>query len=123
MQEIAVETVRTMTEQFGCEVSDIRAGIGPSIGVCCYEVGDEVVEAARRVFGDDSDKVLVCRKSGRYYLDLWNANRLLLMRAGLDDRHIELSGLCTSCRPEFYSHRRDHGRTGRFGAGIMIKAS
>jgi len=121
MKEIGVETVHAMTDQFGCKVSDIRAGIGPSIGVCCYEVGDEVVEAAHQVFGVDVGRVLIQQKSGRYHLDLWQANRLLLIRAGLDNSQLEISGLCTSCRPEFYSHRRDQGRTGRFGAGIMLK--
>lgn len=122
MKKIAVETVRTMSGQFGCELSDIHAGIGTSIGACCYEVGDEVIEAARDVFGDDADHVLIRQKSGRYHFDLWNANRLQLLKAGLEDSNIELSGLCSSCRPEFYSHRRDRGHTGRFGAGIMIKA-
>lgn len=78
------------------------AAIGPGIGPCCYEVGDEVLTAF-----EDLDGVA----RGRM-LDLTAVATALLDRAGVSE--IESSGLCTSCNPElFYSHRRDDGRTGR----------
>jgi YfiH family protein len=83
------------------------AAIGPGIGPCCYEVGDEVLAAFGEVDG-------VAR--GRM-LDLTAVATALLERAGVTN--IESSGLCTSCNPElFYSHRRDGERTGR-QAGLV----
>jgi polyphenol oxidase len=79
------------------------AAIGPGIGPCCYEVGDEVIAA----FEDLGDGVA----DGRM-LDLPEVARRLLDRAGVGD--VAASNLCTSCNPElFYSHRRDGERTGR----------
>ena len=84
------------------------AAVGPGIGACCYEVGDEVLEA----FGDLGPGFA----SGRM-LDLAEVARRLLERAGVE--RIEVAGLCTSCEPElFFSHRRDRGRTGR-QAGLV----
>ncbi len=79
------------------------AAIGPGIGPCCYEVGDEVLAA----FADLGDGIA----SGRM-LDLPEVARRLLARAGVEE--VESSGLCVSCERElFFSHRRDEGRTGR----------
>jgi polyphenol oxidase len=83
------------------------AAIGPGIGPCCYEVGDEVLGA----FADLGDGIV----QGRM-LDLPEVARRQLARAGVEQ--VQSAGLCTSCEPElFFSHRRDHGRTGR-QAGI-----
>jgi polyphenol oxidase len=79
------------------------AAIGPGIGPCCYEVGEEVLSS----FSPLGDGIA----SGRM-LDLPEVARRLLEKAGVG--RIESSGLCTSCEPElFFSHRRDGGRTGR----------
>jgi YfiH family protein len=84
------------------------AVIGPSIGPCCYEVGDEVLATFARLGGGISSNRM---------LDLPEVARRLLAQAGVE--RIELSGLCTSCESElFFSHRRDHGRTGR-QAGLV----
>jgi len=84
------------------------AAIGPSIGPCCYEVGEEVLD----LFAGLADEVAEGRK-----LNLPAATERLLRDAGV--ARIELSGLCTSCEPElFFSHRRDRGRTGR-QAGLV----
>ncbi len=83
------------------------AAIGPGIGPCCYEVGEEVQAA----FGDLGDGIVAGRM-----LDLPEVARRLLARAGVE--RVESADLCTSCERElFFSHRRDHGRTGR-QAGI-----
>jgi purine-nucleoside/S-methyl-5'-thioadenosine phosphorylase / adenosine deaminase len=84
----------------------LAAVIGPSIGPCCYEVGDEVAGPFREAFGDD---VVRDRR-----LDLWTAAERALRAAGVES--VERSDLCTSCNADrFFSHRRDHGRTGRQG--------
>lgn len=79
-----------------------RAAIGPGIGPCCYEVGEEVL-AAFAELGDVAE--------GRM-LDLPEVARRLLIQAGVEE--VESAGLCTSCEADlFFSHRRDAGRTGR----------
>ena len=89
------------------------AAIGPGIGTCCYEVGDEVLEEFAPLGEGIAD--------GRM-LDLAEVARRLLDRAGV--RSVEAAGLCTSCEPDlFFSHRRDHGRTGRQAGLIWIEAS
>jgi polyphenol oxidase len=90
------------------EVQAAAAAIGPGIGPCCYEVGDDV----RDSFGSLGDGIAVGRM-----LDLREVARRLLAEAGVD--RVEISDLCTSCHPElFFSHRRDRGRTGR-QAGLV----
>jgi len=88
-------------------VGATSAAIGPAIGPCCYEVGEDVLDA----FADLGDGIA----QGRM-LDLPEVSRRRLAEAGVE--RIESAGLCTSCEPDlFFSHRRDRGRTGR-QAGI-----
>jgi polyphenol oxidase len=84
----------------------LAAAIGPGIGPCCYEVGEEVAAPYRDRFGDD-----VVRERR---LDLWTSAERALRAAGV--AHVERFDRCTACEPEtFFSHRRDKGRTGRQG--------
>jgi YfiH family protein len=84
----------------------LAAAIGPGIGPCCYEVGEEVAAPFRERFGDD------VVQEGR--LDLWTSAARALRAAGVD--RVDRFDRCTACEPEtFFSHRRDHGRTGRQG--------
>lgn len=110
--------VRAMTATYGSRPADIRAGIGPSIGPCHYEVGPEVVAQTRAAF-PGSDALLLPR-NGRQHLDLWAANALALRETGVEQ--IETSALCTACRTDdFFSHRGEQGKTGRFGALIALR--
>jgi polyphenol oxidase len=93
-------------------VDATSAAIGPGIGPCCYEVGDEVLAA----FADLGEGVATGRM-----LDLPEVARRLLAQAGVE--RIESAGLCTSCETElFFSHRRDAGRTGRQGGVAWVEA-
>jgi YfiH family protein len=84
----------------------LAAAIGPGIGPCCYEVGEEVAAPFREQFGDD------VVHDGR--LDLWTSAERALRAAGVE--RIDRFDRCTACEPEtFFSHRRDAGRTGRQG--------
>jgi hypothetical protein len=84
----------------------LTAAIGPGIGPCCYEVGEEVAAPFRERFGDD---VLRERR-----LDLWTSAERALRAAGVE--RVDRFDRCTACEPEtFFSHRRDAGRTGRQG--------
>lgn len=113
-----VSAVDAMVAAFGTHPADIQAGIGPSIGPDRYQVGEEVVTAVKNYFGH-TDGLIKRADDGSAYLNLWTANRLALERAGITQ--IEVAGLCTATRTdEFYSHRAEHGRTGRFGAVIAL---
>jgi polyphenol oxidase len=82
------------------------AAIGPSIGPCCYEVGEEVAAPFREAFGDD------VARDGR--LDLWTSAERALRAAGVE--RVDRFDICTACNADrFFSHRRDQGRTGRQG--------
>jgi purine-nucleoside/S-methyl-5'-thioadenosine phosphorylase / adenosine deaminase len=86
--------------------NELQAAIGPAIGPCCYEVGEEVAAPYRERFGDD------VVHEGR--LDLWTSAERALRAAGVERVH--RFDRCTACEPEtFFSHRRDAGRTGRQG--------
>jgi YfiH family protein len=110
--------IRAMCEHYGCRPEDIQAGIGPSIGPDHYEVGPDVIAKVEQSFGRDAEMLIEVRE-GKTYLDLWRANRLQLQQSGV--HHIELAGICTACHLEdWYSHRAEKGRTGRFGALIAL---
>ena len=97
---IVAAGVRALTSRM------LAAAIGPSIGPCCYEVGDEVATPFREAFGDD------VVRDGK--LDLWTSAERALRAAGVED--VDRCDICTACNPDrFFSHRRDHGRTGRQG--------
>lgn len=116
---IARATVQSMVETYGCRPHDILAGIGASIGPCCYEVGEEVADAVREAF-PGAPSLLLRRASGRWHFDLWAANAYPLAQAGLVS--VEISGLCTACRTdEWFSHRAEQGRTGRLGVVIGLR--
>jgi len=135
---IAAATVAAMGEQFGSRPADILAGLGPSIGPCCYEVSDEVKEhflgqrdfeelpteeRFRRLVAEAAvfETVSLPEKES-LRLNLWETNRNQLLLAGLAPEHIELPEVCTSCAKErFFSHRAEDGRTGRFPAIIALR--
>ena len=110
-----------MRAEFASEPADLRAGIGPSIRGCCYEVSGEVAEAvlAATPAGAEpaGDQVVRPGRRGRPQVDLAAANRAQLLAAGLRPEHVELSEHCTSCRVDrFFSHRAERGQAGRQAA-------
>lgn len=118
VKDVAGATVNSMRERYGSNPSDIIACIGPSIGPDHYEVREDVIQPAKGLFGDDSHQVLHAHGE-RIHFDLWRANQLLLQRAGV--KNIELAGICTACHTEdWFSHRAEKGKTGRFGALISL---
>jgi YfiH family protein len=113
-------TVRAMQDHFGCQAQDLIAAIGPSIGSCCYEVGADVAEAVHGAFGARSAALLERRSEGKWHLNLWEAVRQQLAEAGVTQ--IEVAGMCTACHiEEWFSHRAEHGRTGRMGALVALE--
>jgi polyphenol oxidase len=145
VKRIVEAGVGRMRLEFGSRPEDLIAAIGPSIGVCCYAVGDEVLSSfesqfsyAHHLFREvyDTDPVrskypmlfLTQRAPGHssmgssLNLDLVEANRRQLLDAGLKPRSIQITGGCTSCQPALYfSHRTSHGHTGRMMSVIGIQ--
>ncbi len=119
VQGISGAVVRAMERSYGSHPSNIQAAIGPSIGPSRYQVGEEVVAAVQEHFGTTAGLIRRDSADGTAYFDLWAANRLDLERAGVEQ--IEVAGICTAENTdEFFSHRAEKGRTGRFGALLSL---
>ena len=119
--KIGRKTLEAMHKEFGTEPSECLAGIGPSIGPCCYEIGDEIVDACQKAFPRNAEKLLI-EKDDRMHLNLWAANRLQLMEAGMLPENIDSADTCTSCEHHWYfSYRADGGTTGRIAAMIALR--
>lgn len=113
---IAGRTVQTLADAFGSRPSDCYAAVGPAIGPCCYEVGEDVADRFR-----DMDADSVVDGEGRPRVNLWEANTRQLQEAGIPREHISVARLCTRCLQEtFFSHRGDGGSTGRMAAAIGV---
>lgn len=108
---ILKKTVMKMTEEFGSSPLDIVIALGPAIKGCCYEVGEEVIEAVEKATGGGN---YYEQKAGKYHLDLQSANILQALESGILSNNIWASDYCTFCNPEkFYSYRYAKGKTGR----------
>ena len=119
LRDVALATVNTMCKHYGSNPADIVAGIGPSIGPDHYQIGADVILQVMQKYGDESE-LLLKSHNGKIHFDLWKANRFLLERAGVGK--IENAEICTACHTEnWYSHRAEKGRTGRFGALISLQ--
>ena len=145
-QRIVEKGIGEMRRQFGSDPKDIRVAIGPGIGVCCYQVGDEVLEQFRSQFSYADELIeevfdshslhtkypllfLNQRAPGHGelpkvpHLDLVKANTRQAIDAGVPEKNIEALNLCTACRTDiFFSHRKEHV-TGRMMAAAGIKPS
>ena len=120
--DVAGAAVRALTRQYGAEPSRIVAAIGPSIGACCYDVGEELRPAFARpaIRCATSTRGSRADADGRSRLDLWLANQDLLVRAGLARDHVHVAGLCTKTHLEWFeSYRAEGPRAGRLAALIV----
>ena len=106
----------------GAEVSNIKAATGPSIGKCCFEVGAEVIEAARDLLGELPGELYSdSANEGKYMLNLPGVVKCRLMQLGLKDENIEIIDECTMCHPErYWSHRYTKGERGSQANVVMI---
>lgn len=120
VKQIGAATVEAMRAAFRTNPADLRVGIGPSAGPCCYNVWPHVADHIRTVFSDQPD-VLQTRGDHTFF-DLWAANRATLIASGVLPEHIEISRICTIDHADrFFSHRASGGNTGRFAALIGLR--
>lgn len=120
VQKISKHTIELMKREFGTNPMDIIAGIGPSIGPKVYEVGPEVIDQFNESFGMNYCSSPI-KNSKKGLLDLWKANKKILLNSGIPENQIEIAEICTYSNPElFFSARRDGLKTGRLATGIII---
>lgn len=123
IHRISQKTVMLMKDKFGSSGDDILVGIGPSVGPCCYKVDIATIVKSNNDLKEKSDIVLHEKHDGKGHFDLWTTNKLQLIKMGIPEKNIEIAEMCTSCNNAlFYSYRKENGRTGRFGVGIMLKS-
>ena len=121
--ELSRKGIETIVNLFDGKPRDILAAIGPAISPCCYEV-DEPVAAAFRTSGQNFESFATPDGPGKWRLDLVEANRRQLLRAGIGEANLEASPLCVSCEKDlFFSYRRDGGDTGRQMGFIMLNGT
>lgn len=119
--KIAKATIEAMTREYGTRPEDLLCAIGPSICQECYEVSEDVAEEFQREFSD-WHQILTEKGGGKYQLDLWRANEIILEEAGVAQKHIATTNLCTCCNSEYlFSHRASKGKRGNLGAFLMVK--
>jgi len=112
--------VKTMGREFSAKPEELRAAVGPSICRTCYEVSEEVARQFTDMLGEEV--VSPGRAPGKYQLDLWRANELILLQAGIMAEHIAVTDICTCHNPDYlFSHRASGGRRGNLGAFLMLK--
>ncbi len=116
-------TVEKMQKEYGCAPKDIIAAVGPSICQDCYEVSEDVIEEFQAAFEkEDWNQLFYKKENGKYQLNLWKANELILLEAGIPRTQIAITNLCTCCNPEIlFSHRASEGKRGNLAAFLALK--
>lgn len=103
---MGLKTLEKMKECFGTDPKDVYAAVGPSICQSCYEVSSDVADEFKAEFQDDFNKICYPTVSGKYQLDLWKANEIILLSAGILKEHLFVTDICTKCNSDLlYSHR------------------
>ena len=114
-------TLEAMHNAFGTEASDVYCAIGPSICQDCYEISEDVAVQFMQAFPGHTSEILIDKGNGKYQLDLWKANEIVLLDAGVMKDHLEVTDVCTCCNPELlFSHRASHGKRGNLGAFLCL---
>ena len=121
MADIEGEAVSKMLS-LGAKAATIKAAVGPAIEQCCFEVGKEVIDAAKSLIGMAADDCFYQKENQKYMLDLKKVIKLRLIQLGLKAENIESVGECTMCNPKtYYSHRYSNGSRGSLFSIIMMK--
>lgn len=116
------KTLEAMKDAFGTQPEDVYAAIGPSICQECYEVSEDVANYFSLEFQGHEDAILVKKENGKYQLDLWKANEIVLKEAGIKEEHLAITNICTCCNFELlFSHRASQGKRGNLAAFLMLK--
>lgn len=116
-------TLEAMRREYGTKAADVYCAIGPSICQDCYEVSEDVAVQFEEAFSGHESEILLNKGNGKYQLDLWKANEIVLLEAGVKPEHLAVTDVCTCCNPELlFSHRASHGKRGNLGAFLCLNA-
>lgn len=116
-------TLEAMRREYGTKAADVYCAIGPSICQDCYEVSEDVAVQFEEAFSGHESEILLNKGNGKYQLDLWKANEIVLLEAGVKPEHLAVTDVCTCCNPELlFSHRASHGKRGNLGAFLYLNA-
>lgn len=116
-------TLEAMRREYGTKAADVYCVIGPSICQDCYEVSEDVAVQFEEAFSGHESEILLNKGNGKYQLDLWEANEIVLLEAGVKPEHLAVTDVCTCCNPELlFSHRASHGKRGNLGAFLCLNA-
>lgn len=116
------KTLEAMAEAYGTKPEDVYAAVGPSICQECYEISEDVAEYFYQEFEGHGDEILINKGSGKYQLDLWKTNEIVLLEAGIKPEHLAVTNVCTCCNSEvLFSHRASQGKRGNLAAFLMLK--
>ena len=116
------KTLEAMEKAYGTKPEDVYAAVGPSICQECYEISEDVAEHFYEEFKGHGDEILINKGNGKYQLDLWKTNEIVLLEAGIKPEHLAVTNVCTCCNSkELFSHRASHGMRGNLAAFLMLK--
>ena len=114
-------TIEVMRREFHSDPGEIIAAVGPSICQDFYEVSEDVASAFAKEFSGHECEILIEKGGGKYQLDLWKSNEIVLRDAGILPEHLAVTNLCTCCNPNLlFSHRASHGKRGNLGAFLKL---
>lgn len=122
VNRMAEVTINKMCREFGSNKEDIICAVGPSICRNCYEVSEDVrLEFERKFCAEDMKKIFTAKENDKYLLDLWKANEIILIEAGISADNIENRQICTCCNKDIlFSHRGLAGKRGNLAAFMAI---
>lgn len=117
------ETLRRMQEEYGTAPEDVVTAIGPSICQDCYEVSEDVIERFKEAFDSKYwDDLFYQKENKKYQLNLWKANEIILLEAGVREENIAVTNVCTNCNPDLlFSHRASKGQRGALAAFLALQ--
>ncbi len=123
MNRMGAQTLDAMKKEFGTDPTDVVCAVGPSICQDCYEVGPEVIEEFKHTFAKkDHSRLFYEKPNGKFQLDLWEANRIVLLEAGVPNEQISVTDICTHCNPTLlFSHRTNPKERGNLCAFLCLK--
>lgn len=120
---IGAVTIAAMEKEYGSKPEELICAIGPSICQDCYEVSEDVAKEFAKEFTDREQEILLDMKNGKYQLDLWRANEIVLTEAGVLTEHLAVTNICTCCNQKLlFSHRASKGKRGNLGGFLYLKS-
>ena len=114
-------TLEAMNKEFGTNPKDVIVAVGPSICQDCYEISEDVAVEFIKEFKGHEEEILINKGNGKYQLDLWKCNEIVMLEAGIKKENLVVTNVCTCRNPDLlFSHRASHGKRGNRGAFLTI---